>query len=562
MERRRPRTRNEWLSKASQVHAHLTSVQQDIDTIFPNQEYLHPLSRVPASQQLRIAKFLNFKISRLAKYEDIKEILAEATTCSVDKGNILYVELLENLEKARSLRKDIRMFEGLNHRTYAEAKHLFAQILKLGIWMHAARVVKKIINVNTKVENFLMGGNSEESVNELRKLTQKYQEFIDSGFKMDISSKHAEIKETQKCMNRFLNKPYVEFSDFVPLEELIKENKSGNYMMPKYNQLTDLHKSFVWVIKLALKFEIKTKSLANLANQIRHKVDAIKNKPEFEQHRAILRECETINYSKSPLNDIIQETKLIFWEEIVRDSMKHKNLSIEELQNLLERLPYLGDMDTSDVPSITLIQALVDNALEWKIKIEEIEIEITKLTKISPNKIFSDHTKGKLGKLERQIEELINDYKKNLSDVKDLKFKNSVLHEFEEIVFLTKVTHSLTNNVKIELNDYKRSKQICQNLAKHQKSGLRLGVVLDTFRTKQKQLESHMKVLKIFYLSIHGKKKRPTPDIFEPKFLHYIKNLLKKNELEAAVDQVSKFVFLGDLGFEIKQFLKKFKNSI
>lgn len=134
--------------------------------------------------------------------------------------------------------------------------------------------------------------------------------------------------------------------------------------MPKYNQLVDLHKSFVWVIKLALKFEIKTKSLANLANQIRHKVDAIKGKPEFEPYRDILRECEGINYSKSPLNDIIQETKLIFWEEIVRDSMKNKNFTISELQSLLERLPYLGDMDTSEVPSISLIQGLVDKAQE------------------------------------------------------------------------------------------------------------------------------------------------------------------------------------------------------
>ena len=267
-------------------------------------------------------------------------------------------------------------------------------------------------------------------------------------------------------MNRFLNKPYVEFSDFVPLEQLIKDNKSSNYMMPKYGQLTDLHKSFVWVIKLALKFEIKTKSLANLANQIRHKIDAIKSKPEFEQHREILRECENINYSKSPLNDIIAETKLIFWEEIVRESMQDQNLSITELQNLLDKLPYLGDMDTSDVPSISLIQSLVDNAQEWKIKIEEVEIDITKLTKIGAKKIFSNFTKGKLGKLERQIEELINNYKSNLSDVKDLASKNGILHEFEAIVFLTKVTHSLTNGVKIELNDYKRSKQICQSLAR------------------------------------------------------------------------------------------------
>ena len=98
------------------------------------------------------------------------------------------------MESARALRKDIRMFEGLNHRTYAEAKHLFAQILKLGVWMHAGRVVKKIISVNTKVENFLMSGNSEESVSELEKISVKYKEFIDSGFKMDISSKHQEIR--------------------------------------------------------------------------------------------------------------------------------------------------------------------------------------------------------------------------------------------------------------------------------------------------------------------------------------------------------------------------------
>lgn len=94
----KPRTKNEWLSLASGIHAHLSKVRKDIDAIFPNQQYLQPLNHLSAAQQLRLNKFLGFNVSQLVPYTDLKKMLFHATSCGVDKGNILYLELETTVE--------------------------------------------------------------------------------------------------------------------------------------------------------------------------------------------------------------------------------------------------------------------------------------------------------------------------------------------------------------------------------------------------------------------------------------------------------------------------------
>lgn len=71
-----------------------------------------------------------------------------------------------------------------------------------------------------------------------------------------------------------------------------------------------------------------------------------------------------------------------------------------------------------------------------------------------------------------------------------------------------------------------------------------------------------MKVLKIFYASIHGKKKRDTPDLFEPRFQEYVRGLVKLEELKLAIETIGEKIFMGELGYEIKAFLKKFNDAI
>ena len=79
---------------------------------------------------------------------------------------------------------------------------------------------------------------------------------------------------------------------------------------------------------------------------------------------------------------------------------------------------------------------------------------------------------------------------------------------------------------------------------------------------QRSNLDSHIKLLKVFYASIHGKKKRDTPDLFEPKFQEYIRGLIKLEDLQQAVDIIGEKIFMGELGYEIKAFLKRFKETL
>ena len=116
-------------------------------------------------------------------------MLVYATACGVDKGNILYLELETTMERVKNLRNDIRLFESLTVRTYVEAKHLFARLLKLGIWIDEAKIIQKIVGINASVEEILVQNDSERIAIELTNLIKNHSELIDNGLKADIKIK-------------------------------------------------------------------------------------------------------------------------------------------------------------------------------------------------------------------------------------------------------------------------------------------------------------------------------------------------------------------------------------
>jgi Holliday junction resolvasome RuvABC endonuclease subunit len=81
------------------------------------------------------------------------------------------------------------VFGSLSVKTYVEAKHLFARLLKYGIWIEDAKMVQKIVTINANVEEILVQNDSERIAIELTNLIKNHSEIIDNGLKADIKMK-------------------------------------------------------------------------------------------------------------------------------------------------------------------------------------------------------------------------------------------------------------------------------------------------------------------------------------------------------------------------------------
>lgn len=101
--------------------------------------------------------------------------------------------------------------------------------------------------------------------------------------------------------------------------------------------------------------------------------------------------------------------------------MKEDEVTLSNLESLLEKVPRHANEEQKLMRSVNLIQNLINKARSWKRKATAMEIEIQDVLKESPKKIQEEFSKSKLMILEKQIEDLIRDYKQDLGKIRDLK---------------------------------------------------------------------------------------------------------------------------------------------
>jgi hypothetical protein len=545
-----------WVMQASSLLKRIKEARVPLDPHFPQKEYLQPLEHLTGEKRTKVIEFLCFDIAQLVPVSDLDFALREAILHRVAEGQILHAELKKINENINDLKSTISHFAALGHRSYAEAKALFADVLKTGMWIEEANFIRKIIQVNKKIET-LLAENDHNCFTGLREISDNEGKYIDAAFKKTIASRFREISHIQKQLDRVFTKPSLEFADFEPIEKLVKECSHFPFFIPNYEQLQSLYKSFIWVLELGVNFDLKTGSLSNLVNQLITKIKYMKEKGDLKDKREKLGEAAKFSYVQQPINKLVHECRFLIWDNDVRNYLSRPFFKREELKSLLDRAPTMLHGQSGPPVELLTIKNLVDRAKIWESDAERIIRQTTEL-RTCDSDVFNKRMSSSGGQIEEAILKAKEEYKNGLKQIEEFHVLKSALEQSEKILTMSKCVYRVANVKKIDHADYQKAKELFKD--SRSKEFMKENL-FQAFRKLILMINNEVKLLKEIYLKIAQKEAHATPLLFEPKFLEYAKDLHKVNAASKALAKAENYIYLGDFGTTIKTFIADFVNA-
>jgi hypothetical protein len=543
-----------WLMEASQLHRRIKHARVSMGKIFPKPDYLQPLAAVDSTTKMKVIEFLSFDTSKLVPVSELERQLALAERMRIDSGEILFAELRDIYSRAIELKKMIIQYAASSHKTYAEAKFLFSEILQIGIWLEEASIIKKIIQVNKRIEKFL-GGTREECLEGLKEIPETEGKYIDSGFKKDIASRFKEIDSIQRRIDVMLEHQSLDFEDYEVLEKLVKDSQVFPHFIPNLDMLVSLFKSYVWALHLGSHFGLKSPTLETLVRQTAVKVGSLKDKPEFGGLRDRLQECLSFVHTQHPLTILVQETKYLFWQNDAQELISRPSFSLSELEGLVERTP--NHPSNSQTGIYVVLKVLHRKSQAWRKEAERVMRQTSEL-KTCKSEEFSRVAGASLGQIEEVTTRLLKEYFDGLSQVEELQQLRAELDTAEKVLSMCRCIHRLNINKKMELADYQKAKDLMKAVTLETK---KLDPLFTSFKQIIRLFNAEVKLLKEFHSSTLLKELHATPDLFEPKFLAYARELQRLEGLQEAVVKVEDHINLGEMGLNIKAFLADFAKA-
>lgn len=545
-----------WVKQASKLLKRINEANVQIDAVFPLKEYLQPLEHISGDKKAKAIDFLSWDISQLVPVAELEKALAEAVQYRVPEGQILHSELRIINSKITELKSTILQFAALGYRSYAEAKSLFADLLKTGIWIEEAAIVRKIIQVNKKIETYL-SDNDHNCLAGLREISETDGKYIDASFKKIIASRFQEISLIQKRLERVFTKSVLEFDDFQAIEKLVKECKQFPFFIPNHEQLFSLYKSFIWVYELGVKFDLKSANLAQWVSQLIMRIRIAKENGELKDKREKISEASKFTYVQAPINKLVHEVKLMLWDTDVRSYLARPLFKREELKALLEKAPTLFYGQNGPPPEYGTIKTLVERARMWEADVERI-IRQTNELRTCENEVFNKRMSSSVGQIEEAITKAKEEYNGSLKQIEEFHLLKHSLDMSEKILVMSKCVYRIASAKKIDHNDYLKAKELfkdprCKEFMKDN--------LFMSFRRLLVSFNKEVKLLKEVYLKIASKEAHATPDLFEPKFLGYAKELYKADAALEAITKAENFILLGEFGVIIKNFINDFKKA-
>lgn len=544
-----------WLRRASILHRLIESARFDMDKEFPRREYLQPLDKVSADLHNRLICFLNFDTSQLLPKIELETLLAKAKEKGISKGNILHSELLKIHAKTRDLKITISQFAASAVKSYSEAKSIFAELLKQGIWMEEAEAVKKTITVNKSIEQYLSESDL-VCLSGLKEIKENDGRFIDPTLKQAIAIRFPEINNFRRKIDQLLQKQALEFSDFEMIEKLVKECRNFSYFVPNFDFLMNLQKSFLWTLQLAIKFSLKSQNLDMLVKQLKTLIIKAKERGMLKDKKEILLEASNISYSQPPIKDLVQDCRFLMWDEEIQSYLQRPLYKNEELKSLIERAPNEESQSHGGNQDFHTLKALYERAKNWVAQVEIISRQTQEL-RTSTGEVFTRRMNTSMHQIEEVIAKAHEEYRRGLNKIEELQALKSKLDVSERTLIMSKCVHSYQIKTKIEHSDYMKAKE----LFKEKNEKFHQSPLFKEFKSLLKKFNDEVRLLKDVYFKIMSKEVHATPDLYEPKFIVYAKDL---NKAEAALDAITKvedYIYLGDFGTIIRNFIIDFKKA-
>ena len=550
----------QWVKEASKLHSTIKKAQVDINRNFPKREYVRPLQELDTSTKIHVIEFLNYDTTNLIRVADLERMLQLADKLRIEKGNILHTELLNMYTKASDIKKMIGLFSISPHRTYAEAKHLFAQILQNGIWVEEAAVIKKVIQVNKKIES-LLTASKEECLKGLNEISENHYDakFIDSGFKREIASKFHEIEIRQKHIDILTNKQALDIRDFDALKSLVEDSQANSCLIPGYEALENLYRSFKWTFDMLTFFSIKdaTNSLDVLCSKLVNRIRVVKDTPEFDKCRDRLSEANGLVCKQYPLSSVVVEVKYILWNIEAQKELVAGISSLKTLETLIEKAPDHPLTTQSSAGVYKNLKMTFARANNWKREVERLIRQASELRSCKGDD-FKKRMYSALPQIEEALSRVYEEYKDGLDQVEELRQLKGQLEHADRVLTMCKCLHKINTKKKVDHLDYQKAKELFKDAIS---KNIKLDAMLNEFKNLLKVFNKELKMLKDFYLKVSSKDTHATPNLYEPKFLEYAKSLHDIDKLIESLNKVEEFINFGNFGSIVKTFISDFKKA-
>lgn len=545
---------SQWVKKASLLHKAIKSVRLNMKTEFPQNEHLQPQDVVRKELIPRLHLFLNYDVTHLVRRSELEALLIEAKDLGISKGNILHSELLKSYSKIKELRSKINAFTSSSSKNYSEAKHLFSSLLESGIWIEEAEVIRRIIHVNRHIEG-LLALNDSECYHGLKDVKEIEGKFIDPAFKLIIASRFQECQVIKRKLDHLFQKETLGFDDFELIDKLVKDCRNLHHFIPNHDKLISLYKSFVWTLELAYQCKLKTKYLNQLVFLLLERIKIDKERGQLKETKETLKEVSTITYTQLPLKLLVQQCQTIVWDEEVKDYLEKPLFRKEEIKSLLERAPIETFAEKGEAVEFSTLKNMFEKMKTWESQVEIICRQTTELRTCEPD-TFSKRMNSSLNQIEEAIKKAHEDYKSWLNKVEEFQKLKTQLDFSEKVLVMSKCVFRINNKKKIEHVDYQKAKELFKEGKSHKYLE---DILFVAFKKLLRLLNKDVKLLKEVYFKIVSKETHATPDLYEPKFIVYAKDLNKAESALKAISQVEDYIYLGEFGVIIKNFISEFK---
>ena len=538
-----------WFHSANKILQQISETSEQIEEKFPGREYLLPISKLDKHKKAEIDRFLNYDVSRMVNLIEVERVLQDAEGLIEDQWEITYMELRDKCLRASELQSQILEHQSRQQQLFSDAKSLFLEILRIGVWVDEGQSLISIIKMNRRHE-----------LDELPR-SVSLRESADFGgrlplanYRLESSKMNPEMEGLILQIDDLLSTSTLQWSDLSKIKQLLKraqETSSFNCIgIQRIQNLTELVKGVEWVNALAKEFEIGNDSLSTVTQELITKVALHASMRTLDSHKHCLSAALKIKYSQNPVSRLVREVRTIFWNEEAKVLLQEKRLSLSRVAALIERY---DDDGSRDNPTFSGLQALFDKAKLWQEKADKLAKQVTTLKNETKEPYLQLITSflAKLHHLEVEFKSHFAQFEDFQDHVKSFPFSKTIL-------LMSKLLIKSKPEEKTELKDFLDLRKIVESPSFEKYSNLPIVI---SFNKKFSPLVADYRDLESLNKKLKVEARKPPSDFFEGAFLESIREMVKLETILDKLSHLQRYFFISLIGFDIKEFLASYTST-
>jgi hypothetical protein len=491
---------------------------------------------------------LDFDCGQMVPLKEVEYIVKCADIDSIDNNIITYNELIDVYEQARQLQRDISFYNGQTTHAPEAAQRLFKKMVAAGVFIQEITPTRRVLASAHSAQGLeLEAGRRLEAIFE-----QPHDAMMDEladadgldGF--DLQNLNAEV-------DRFLVTSELRSQDLPRLESLWSRSLPIQGGVHNFGKLNDVKRGFDWLKDLATRFDCQAASLQTMADRVSARL------PYFSPEEVALYEnwlagCLDITYSLAPVTAPLQSAKALFWDSDARKALNEPTLNKDKLRKLLKKIPAW----LTDVPAhFAIVQELLRRAESIDQRINDLKVTIEALARHEPD-LSRPEAKSAATELENLKYALGKDPQlKRFKEFEPLKEQlanlESVYSIFRLVCKLKTAEQSKSDKIGlpefIELYEISRQEKLKDFVDSN---------LFISFKEFYDTIIDSKTFLENFQDKITKEVSKP-PYLFDPPYFEHVKTFVKQEALASHFSKLERYFFLSELGYTIKNFLKKYR---